>query len=270
MTDGPTDTTKHKPIHHTAARGFERAGAEYERGRPNYPPEAIELLAHELGIGPGKTVLDVGAGTGKLTRDLIPLGADVIALEPVPAMREQLVSALPTVTAINGIAEEMPIEDASVDVITVGQAFHWFNATAAIVDMHRVLKPGGGLGVVSNGWNLTVPWVSRMQEVVHSYAGDTPRHDTSTWRDEVDNSRLFTQLREQVFPHVVTGDLTTLLFRVSSVSYISVLEEGERAHVLRKVAEIVSNAGANQQPQGLDMHYMTKVWWCHALPRPRD
>jgi ubiquinone/menaquinone biosynthesis C-methylase UbiE len=262
-----TDTTRHKPIHHTAARGFERAGAEYERGRPNYPNEAIELLARELRIGPGRKVVDVGAGTGKLTRDLVALGADVIALEPVPAMREQLVAALPTVQALNGIAEEMPIPDKSVDAVTVGQAFHWFDATAASIDIHRVLKPGGGLGVVSNGWDLTVPWVSKMQEVVHSYAGETPRHDTSTWREQLAATGLFTVLQERVFPHVVSGDLTTLLFRVSSVSYISVLEERERAHVLRKVAEIVGNADVAKQSAGLDMAYMTKVWWCTALRR---
>src|SRR5437588_5658396 len=114
-------------VHESARRGFERHADAYERGRPNYPAEATAWLVTKLGLGPGRTVVDVGAGTGKLTRALLPSGATVIAVEPVAAMRAVLKRELPTVQAMNGTAESLPLPDASADAIVVGQAFHWFD-----------------------------------------------------------------------------------------------------------------------------------------------
>jgi SAM-dependent methyltransferase len=252
-----------RTIHDTAARGFERAGAEYERGRPGYPAQAVSWLARELQIRPGRTVADVGAGTGKLTRDLVPLGARVIAIEPIAGMREQLLHAVPDLEVLDGVAEALPLPDDSLDAITVAQAMHWFDIPHAASEFDRVLKRRGGLGILSNGWDLRVPWVSRMQEVVHSYAGDTPRHDTSPWRDQLAATGLFTGLEERVLPNVIPADVTTLLFRVSSVSYISSLETEERAHVLRKVHDIATRE-AQKHGGRLALPYRCNLWWCHA------
>jgi len=145
------------PVHQDAAVGFDRGAADYERGRPGYPDAAIALVARKLGITPGQRVLDLAAGTGKLTRSLLGLGAELVAVEPVAGMREQLRRAVPGVDVRDGTAEQIPLDDASVDAVLVAQAFHWFDVPAAAAEIHRVLVPGGGLAVIRNEWDRTVP-----------------------------------------------------------------------------------------------------------------
>ena len=132
-------------IREEASRGFGQGAAAYERGRPGYPAEAIRWLVADLRLDPGRTVLDVGAGTGKLTRELVSSGATVVAVEPVPAMRAVLEQAVPAARALEGTAEALPIADASVDAIVAGSAFHWFDGPAAVAEFHRVLRAGGRL-----------------------------------------------------------------------------------------------------------------------------
>ena len=137
-------------IHDTAARGFPLATQAYEQGRPTYPSAAAARLERELGLRSGRVVLDLAAGTGKLTALLVGTRATVIAVEPVAEMRAALERALPSVTAYPGTAEAIPLDDSSVDAVTVGQAFHWFRGDEALAEIHRVLRPGGGLGIVFN------------------------------------------------------------------------------------------------------------------------
>ena len=254
-------------VHDTAARGFSRARAEYERGRPGYPEQAVSLLADELGIGPGRTVVDLAAGTGKLTRSLVRMGADVRAVEPLAGMREQLVESVPGAAVLDGTAEALPLDDASVDVIVVAQALHWFDTAVAAAEINRVLRPDGGLGVIWNAWDESTPWVARLQELVHAYVGQTPQHATSPWQRELAATGLFTPLRERHFPHLVQGDLEALLARVSSVSYIATLDQHERQHVLAQVRELIS---ADPQTRGraeFGTPYVTHAAWCHPAPR---
>src|SRR5436190_13208524 len=126
------------------AEAFGAAASDYERARPSYPPQAIETLKADAGIGPGRRVCDLAAGTGKLTRLLVATGADVVAVEPVPGMREQLSEVLPEIEVLDGTAEAIPLDDGSLDVVTVAQAFHWFNFDEALAEIRRVLRPGGG------------------------------------------------------------------------------------------------------------------------------
>src|SRR5262245_56757726 len=120
-----------------AVLGFDSAAtaASYERARPSYPAEAVAHLVGHGGIGPGRRVLDLAAGTGKLTRLLVPTGAEVVAVEPVPAMRDQLTAVLPGVTVHDGTAGALPLPDNSVDAVTVGQAFHWFDPPRALAEI---------------------------------------------------------------------------------------------------------------------------------------
>jgi ubiquinone/menaquinone biosynthesis C-methylase UbiE len=127
---------------HQAARGFEQAADAYERARPTYPQAAVAWLCERLAVRRGRRVLDLAAGTGKLTRSLVAAGADVVAVEPIAAMRERLP---PEVEALDGTAEAIPLPGASVDAVTVAQAFHWFDAEPALAEIHRVLRPGGTL-----------------------------------------------------------------------------------------------------------------------------
>src|SRR5207249_290058 len=107
--------------------GFSAGSAAYARGRPSYPPEAVDLITTELGVGPGSKVVDLAAGTGKFTALLVPSGADVVAVEPVTQMGDELRQAVPGVEALEGTAEAIPLPDGSVDALTVAQAFHWFD-----------------------------------------------------------------------------------------------------------------------------------------------
>ncbi|HMC51502.1 MAG TPA: class I SAM-dependent methyltransferase, partial [Acidimicrobiales bacterium] len=116
---------------HPSASGFGGSAGDYERGRPTYPAEAVAWLVGALGIGAGATVVDLAAGTGKLTSLLRPTGAKVVAVEPVAGMREKLASLVAGVCAVQGTAEAMPLASASADAVTVGQAFHWFRGPDA-------------------------------------------------------------------------------------------------------------------------------------------
>ncbi len=126
-----------------AAEGVGRAADAYERGRPAYPVPAVAWLAEALGVAPGTVVVDLGAGTGKLTRMLAAYGATLVAVEPVAAMRAKLAASMPGMRALEGTAESMPLPDGSADAVTVGQAFHWFDGERALAEIHRVLRPHG-------------------------------------------------------------------------------------------------------------------------------
>ena len=139
------------PIHEQASIGFKRAADAYERGRPEYPAAAVEHLVKTLDIARGSRVVELGAGTGKFTRTLVPTGAEILAVEPVDAMRQKLSELLPGVKMVDGAAEAIPLADASADAVVVAQAFHWFDGERALAEIHRVLKAGGGLGLI---WNV--------------------------------------------------------------------------------------------------------------------
>jgi SAM-dependent methyltransferase len=251
-------------INQVAASGFERAGEEYERGRPGYPADAISVLVQELGLGPERTIIDLAAGTGKLTRALVATGARVIAVEPVAGMRAQLVSAVLQAEVHEGTAEAIPLPDAAADALLVAQAFHWFDAPRAAREIHRVLVPGGGLGVIWNEWDESVDWVGQLQEMVHAYAGDAPRAATTRWPEQLGATGLFGALSERTFPHIVSGDLDALTARVSSVSYISALDDPERENLLRRVRALVATHPETRDLDRLTMPYTTRVAWCRA------
>src|SRR5207247_3916719 len=127
------------PIHRAARVGFQVGARQYERGRPDYPGTAVRALVEHLRIGPGSVVLDLAAGTGKLTRQLAPAGPRLVAVEPVEAMRATLARTVPGVWAVGGRAEAIPLAGGSVDAAVVAQAFHWFDPDAALAELHRVL-----------------------------------------------------------------------------------------------------------------------------------
>jgi SAM-dependent methyltransferase len=146
------------------ARSFGAAADVYERSRPGYPDDAVDWLVP----ADARTVLDLGAGTGKLTRALVARGLEVVAVEPLAEMRESLEAALPEVQALAGTAEEIPLPDASVDAITVAQAWHWVDPRRATAEAARVLRPGGTLGLIWNRRDERVDWVARLSEVMGS------------------------------------------------------------------------------------------------------
>src|ERR1700753_2775966 len=155
MTEGSASFDAH-------ATSFGGAAAAYERGRPPYPPEALDWL-----LPPGaRRVLDLGAGTGKLTRELVARGLDVVAVEPLEGMRAELSRVLPGTPVRAGSAEEIPLPDGAVDTVLAAQAWHWVTPERAAPEVARVLRPGGTLGLVWNERDEREPWVSRLHQIV--------------------------------------------------------------------------------------------------------
>jgi SAM-dependent methyltransferase len=255
-------------VHRSAAIGFERAADDYERGRPGYPDAALARLSTELGLRPGRVVLDLAAGTGKLTRAVAITGAELIAVEPVAAMRRALQASLPSVRALEGTAEAIPLPEASVDAVLVAQAFHWFDAAVAAAEIHRVLRPAGGLGVIWNSWDESVAWVARVQALIHSYVGAAPQQRSSRWDAELSATGLFGPIERAEFPHVVIAGVDVLRARVASVSYISALPDAERERVLDEVIAIAAEDPSAHGREQFETPYTTTVTWCRALPAP--
>jgi SAM-dependent methyltransferase len=245
-----------------AAVGFQRGAADYERGRPGYPEAAIALLARELGIGPGRVVMDLAAGTGKLTRALVGLGADVVAVEPVAGMREQLIRAVPGAKVQDGTAERLPVADATVDAVLVAQAFHWFDIPTAAAEIHRALVPGGGLAVVRNEWDESVAWVVELRALIAEHAGQPPHRHARGWRTTLEATGLFTPLQEQVFAHPVEVDLETLQARVASLSYVAMMDGNARGRLLSAVSDLARERGLIGAHGRLVTPYRTHVLWC--------
>jgi SAM-dependent methyltransferase len=157
----------------TRSRSFEAAAEEYERHRPDYPPEAIDWAAAQLGLAAGARVVDVGAGTGKLTRGLVAAGFDVAAVEPGGAMLDELRLAVPEAEAHEAPAEQIPLPDESCDAVFAAQCYHWFDRERALPELRRVLKPGGGLVLVWNWYAEHDPLQAELGPIV-GYAGHSP------------------------------------------------------------------------------------------------
>jgi ubiquinone/menaquinone biosynthesis C-methylase UbiE len=244
------------PIDDLAARGFEAGAASYELARPGYPVEAVKVLVDQLGLGPGSRVCDLAAGTGKLTRRLVALGADVVAVEPVPAMRRELEAAVAGAEVVDGTAEHIPLPDGSVDVVTVAQAFHWFDAPVALAEVARVLRPDGGLAILWNERDETTPWVAEMSRIIRWHERTVSRYQHVPWAEVVARSERFEPLEEQVVPweQPITREL--LGERVRSISYIAAMPQPERE---RLVAEVVALVSRRVEP--FPLPYVCRVQW---------
>jgi ubiquinone/menaquinone biosynthesis C-methylase UbiE len=241
------------PVHDIAVRGFGSAAEEYERGRPGYPTEVAELLRSELGLGPGRSVLDVGAGTGKFTRLLATTGARVLALEPVDAMRAQLQAAVPQAELVGGSAEEIALRAGAVDVVTTATAFHWFDGPRALAEFRRVLTPGGGLAVVWNLRDESVDWVRSIGELVGAAVEDGgdaehARHLAETdSRAAFEQTRFFEPLRKVVIPHVHETDVETQVARFLSISFVAALPAERRARLAADIEQLLRTHPATRE-----------------------
>ncbi len=241
--------------HPTAAAGFDRAADAYERGRPGYPADAVAHLAARFRLGEGVTVLDLAAGTGKLTRLLATTGATVIAVEPVEGMRCVLAQAVPGVRVLDGTAERIPVEDGAVDAVTVAQAFHWFDADRAVAEIARALRPGGGLGLIWNTFDTSVPWVETLRTLVDVHRQGEPAYGHSSWRDAFTSTRLFEPLEEHTFGLVQELETEELVDRIGSTSYIATLAEADRRQLFDEIRALAADL-----PRPLRLPYRTDTY----------
>ena len=241
-----------------AAAGFSSAADLYERARPSYPQEAIDWLVRETGLGPGRTVVDLGAGTGKLTRLLLPTGARVVAVEPIAEMRAHIGAA----EVLDGTAEAIPLPDHSVDVVAVAQAFHWFDHERALPEIHRVLREGGTLVLVWNMRDLEDPLQREVEDLLRPVRDGVPGQAAGAWREPLARSPLFGDAVVGSFEHEQRFTADDLCDRVASTSFVAAMSSLRRDELLVRVRALASGL---EEP--FPFRYLTEV---HVFPRSSD
>ena len=219
------------------ARSFERAAEAYERGRPGYAEAALDAV----GLPADAVVLDLAAGTGKLTRQLARRFAQVIAVEPLAGMRAVLERVVPEAEAVEGSAGSIPLPDDSVDAVFVGEAFHWFGTVETLREVARVLRPGGTLAILFNQADgETEPLPAAFWDAYHARAiRKEPENTVSSglWRTPFPGP--FEELREASFPNPLVLDRDGVLAHAASWSMIAALPDEERDSLLAELARHV-------------------------------
>ena len=217
-----------------------------------------------MGLGPDVHVLDLAAGTGKLTVDLVARGAHVVAVEPISEMRAKLEG----VEVLDGTAEAIPLDDASVDVVTVGQAFHWFDAPAALAECARVLRPGGLLALLWNVRDETVGWVRELGQIKDEVDGGAPysHHQDVDWEGVVEASGRFEGYTEDWFPNWQEASVEVVVGRTASTSWISALPDDRREAVLDDVRALLARHPATRGRDRFWFPHDTVLVRCRRRP----
>ncbi|HET9081857.1 MAG TPA: methyltransferase domain-containing protein [Trebonia sp.] len=229
------------------ASSFGAAADSYRRGRPEYPQAVVEWLVPRR----AGTVLDLGAGTGKLTRSLVEAGLTVTAVEPSRAMREQLAAAAPGSAVLAGSAEKIPLPDASVDAVVVAHAWHWFDAALAVPEVARVLTPGGTLSLVWNMRDETEPWMAALGAIMHRHAAQAI--DVSP---EIGPPFGPPERMEVRWLRPVTRQ--EILDMVASRSYVISMPAPGREQLLGEVAELLSDHPGLRGREEIEMAYISR------------
>lgn len=232
--------------------GFKN-GPLYDAARPDYPGEAIEYFVSVLGLTRGTHVLDLGAGTGIFTRQLLAFVDKVTAVEPSESMRASLASTTPGVDVLEGSDVAIPLANESVDAVFAAQAFHWFDAPRALLEIRRVLTPSGGLGLVWNERDESVEWVAQLSRA--SQWDVRAPYDVGADFTAVIAAGPFTNVERVTFPHSQTLSREGLRQRVLTTSYITVMDEPERAVLMAEVSKVV-----DQLAEPIELPYVTTAY----------
>ncbi|HVF11582.1 MAG TPA: class I SAM-dependent methyltransferase [Actinomycetota bacterium] len=247
-------------IHPLAATGFATAGEAYESGRPGYPKALLDHIREVASIGPSTRVLDLAAGTGKLTKLLVDSGARVTAIEPLEDMRKSFSTVVPDVEILDGTAELIPVEDGVFRAVTVAQAFHWFDQKRAASEIQRVLENHGWLFLIWNTGDKSYEWMSRISEIVDPIQASVPDYETQDWQGAVKDSGLFGPIEHIAFPNLHEVNRQIVEFRFASSSYIANLEEAERSILMSKILQVIDTDPATSGKAKFWMPYVTDAY----------
>jgi SAM-dependent methyltransferase len=242
-----------EPTYEDRRLSFGSSAAHYDAQRPGYPAYALVWGLH----GATRTVrdvADVGAGTGLLTRSLVDLGLDVRAFEPDAGMLDQLGAALPGVERAQAPAESLPLADGSLDAITAGQAWHWFDPPAAAAEFTRVLRPGGAVVLLWNTRDTRVPWIDALSDIVDG--GDSYRSNRTEAFEAID--AVHPGVARADIPHRVPMTPDQVVGLISTYSYIHLREDAD--DVYAAVRELLATHPDTRGRPLVDMTYVTATY----------
>lgn len=262
-------------VHEVAARGFGAQAQAYDRARPSYPPDAVRWLTDVLGIRSGRKIIDLAAGTGKLTELIAGQGADLAAVEPVSAMSAELRRKLPGVPVVAGVAEALPFAAGSIDAVTVAQAFHWFDANRAMAELGRVLHPGGRLGLIWNARDRSVEWVNLVWSVMDRVERMAPWRDHGDGRGGPADQRWtyhalaghggWSPFTEATFHHVQQASHADVVNRIRSVSHVAALPPDRQAAVLAEIRLILSEHPDTRDRTTVPINYRVDAMYAERI-----
>ncbi len=242
---------------HPLATRFASVTDEYERGRPDYPPAIVGAIAAELALAPGARVLDLAAGTGKLTRALLAAGLDVVAVEPQRELRDVLAARVGAERVLDGLAEAIPLGDGAVEAVTVSDAFHWFDHAPALAEIARVLRPGGGLCVV---WTVTdwtgASWAHELGTLIAEIRPEHPGFDGPPWQDAARASGAWNEPRDFRITTARAASREQIVDHIASMSWVAALEDAERAARLSQMRAMID---AGETPAELPIHFQLSL-----------
>jgi SAM-dependent methyltransferase len=253
-------------VHAIAAAGYSSGADTYEAGRPGYPPVVLDWLRDMAGVDAGRSVLEVGAGTGAFTARLTATAARVCAVEPVEAMRLKLARRAPGALIVAGSAEALPLRDASMDAVVCAQSFHWFATGQALQEFERVLVPGGTLALVWNVRDASLPWVNRLLAMTDAYTGEAPRYANGEWRRAFEGSR-FVEVDRRDASHVHTGPVERVVMaRALSVSFVAALPAEERRALEERLRRFIAGEPALAGQGDVAFPYRTTMYAYRLVP----
>jgi SAM-dependent methyltransferase len=251
------------PLHPSAAHGFATDPKRYQRGRPGYPSEAIDWALREVRVGRGASVVELGAGTGKLTSELLVRGLRVIAVEPVEQMAAELSARLPGVQVQQAPAETTGLPAGQAEAVLAAQSFHWFATREAVQEIRRLLQPRGWLVLLWNRRDQSHPVWRAVTELIEPLRGDEPTHEGDRWRPALSAGGGFGKLRHGRFDHAVPATLGDLEDRVLSISYVACQPPEVRQQIRAELERICRRCDLG--PEGDLLPYHTDVYLARAL-----
>jgi len=245
----------------TQALSFGAAAAEYDQFRPSYPIEAVRWA---VGAPPPTEVVDLGAGTGKLTRVLLAAGYEVTPVEPDEGMRAQLAASTEGTTALAGFAEAVPLPDGSADAVVAGQAYHWFDRERAHPEIARLLRPGGHFGAIWNHRDAREPWVAEISRITH----DTPDNRGDFDPEPTVALKLTDQFgaverKEFTYHEVRTPE--TLVAMISTRSYFLTATPRRQAEIVAGVHELIATHPDLAGRESFELPYRVIVFRAQVL-----
>lgn len=252
-------------VHPSAREGFGQSANLYERARSSYPEKLSLRLFKYLGAKKGDRVLELGGGTGKWTQRLIDFGFDVVVIEPSMDMRRILSRNCPKAEVIPAVAEQLPFKDQEFDHVFSATAYHWFDPELAYREVNRVLKPGGGLGLLWTSWNSTaIPdWYRDVRAMIAPFETGTPRYKHMKWREPFDRDDAFKMLQFECFDNSRAVRTVEIVERLMSVSYVAALPELIRSALQKQIEGVLERYILKGQifkmPE--DIH----IYWTHKI-----